>query len=195
MYIVWHVYCVLYTTYYVGGGGEGSRPSGKSWFRVCVCVAIACDACDALRCGAMRCVRAAAAARGISSIPNSSSPRWPRARKSTTIIVSCPWPRVRMYVHDIAFYDVFIDDRPHLVNKPWIPIRGNAQEGGVAKPWRRTSCPRSALALGSTSPRAPTQLRTHARTHERTNETNPISRLDPPPQPPIYIHLYMYIYI
>ena len=106
IYIYTYTYIHIYLYKYINNITEvnyiyrrmrGRAPSGKSWFRVCVCVAIACDA---LRCGAMRCVRAAAAAaRGISSIPNSSSAECPRARDATTIIVSCARYRVRMYVH------------------------------------------------------------------------------------------------
>ena len=50
---------------------RGRAPSGKSWFRVCVCVCVAI----ALRCGAMRCVRAAAAARANIKHPRLMIPR------------------------------------------------------------------------------------------------------------------------
>ena len=58
---------------------------------------------------------------------------------------------------------------------------GESQESRVPKAVAPEIFSQTTLAGKSTSPRAPAQLRTHARTHERTNETNPISRLDSPP--------------
>ena len=166
----------------------GRDQPGKLGFVIVFALRLRAMRCDAVRCVACERRRRRALYQAFRTHDPRDSPE--RVMLPPSLSAAPATVYVCTYMN-IAFYDVFMMTGPHLGNKPWIPIRGNAQEGGVAKPWRRTSCPRSALALGSTSPRAPTQLRTHA----RRNETNPISRLAPPPQPPIYINLFLHTYI
>ena len=172
----------------------GGDPSGKSCFVFVFALRLRAMRCDAVRCVACERRRRR---RAVYQAFRTHEPRdCHEVRIATTIIVSCATPRVRMYVHEhCSFTMCLLMTGPHLVNKPWIPIRGNAQEGGVTKPWRSTSCPRPALALGSTSPRAPTQLRTHARTHARTNERNesdfPVGSTPPTSDIHTYIHTYI----